>query len=460
MTRMRVVTNEPVRGFVIDPNNPIRDGLALMIDNCYAYPNKDGTAPLQGADGEIIVAGKQHYQWLKEYYEELIQPFLSHLRRIMPNDPRDVDIFLNYMAFKQQYTALKPRWAIVLAGEQGIGKDISIEACWEEYGLGYINSISPVDIMSPYNDYIQCLLLRISEAADLAESNRWTFNERLKVLIAGHPDHILVNKKYGFKYWCDLYCGVIMTTNHLDSGLYIPIGDRRTYVIKCASAVDCGLETPAEKREYFTNLFKWFTTKHDDGFNLQGATGYELIGRYLYWARNVEEFREKYVNVCPEPTAAKVLVMNESDGTPDWLDDLLADYLMLLQQKLPEILQGADDPAVIEAIQTVCAAGAGGDYPMVVSVRVLKKISIDGGMGDRVNRQVKYVLARAGYDRLINPNAADGKWRVLANGKQIKETLYVHTKVKEKAKSYATAMLLAIKPYAAVILQGAAGVGF
>ena len=84
-------------------------------------------------------------------------------------------------------------------------------------------------------------MVRISEAANLHEMTKWAFNEKTKVLIAGNPDDLMINPKYGQKFDIKMYCGVIITTNHLMSSIHIPEDDRRTDVIDCASfeEMDC-----------------------------------------------------------------------------------------------------------------------------------------------------------------------------------------------------------------------------
>lgn len=424
MAILRKITNEPIDGFKLDSRNPIRDGLALMIKNGWSYPNKDGDKPLKDSDGNIVIAGKDWWEEKGNYLKEKCKPFLDHLSLIMSRDKRDKDVFLDYMAFKQQYSGVKPRWAIVLAGEQGVGKDVSIEACWEEYGTNFINNVSPADIMSPYNDFIQCMLLRISEAADLLEGNRWTFNERLKVLIAGHPDNMLINRKYGFKYWCTLYCGVILTTNHLNGGLYIPKGDRRMYVINCASMQEIGLTKISERVKYFDELFRWFREPDEDGI-----TGYQYIGNYLFWGRNVEEFN---AGICPEATDAKIEVMEDSDNVPDWLDECLMMYQSKIDAEIDRFIKEIDDgKRGDKEIWRGYLQGDDDGYPKIFCLRKLKEVGEANGKLE-AKRGLDIYLKRAGYEKLRCPTNKEGKWRFRIGGAQVKEIFYIRSKVKKE----------------------------
>lgn len=439
MPVLRKITNEPIDGFVLDRNNPIRDGLALMIQNGYAYPDKDGDKPLRDKDGDIVIAGKQYWEEKGAWLKEKCEPFINHLQLIMNRDPRDVDVFLDYMAFKQQYAGVKPRWAIVLAGEQGVGKDVSIEACWEEYGINFINNVSPTDIMSPYNDFVQCMLLRISEAADLLEGNRWTFNERLKVLIAGHPDNMLINKKYGFKYWCTLYCGVILTTNHLSGGLYIPKGDRRMYVINCATMQEIGLTRIKDREEYFDRLFRWFKEPDENGIN-----GYQYIGNYLFWGRNVENFN---AGICPEPTQAKIDAMEDSDSIPDWLDNCLMRYQDTIDEKKNIFLDSCKDIDFSEIgdINLILNADKDG-YPKVFCLRKLKEMGESNGVSE-VRRGLDNYLKRAGYEKLRCKTNKEGKWRFKAENRQVKEIFYVRSKLSKEAALVGDLLIMSFEQY-------------
>ena len=49
--------------------------------------------------------------------------------------------------------------------------------------------------MSNYNDYMRCVVLRISEAHDLGDINRYAFHDHMKTILAAPPDVIRVNGK-------------------------------------------------------------------------------------------------------------------------------------------------------------------------------------------------------------------------------------------------------------------------
>lgn len=430
----RILTNKPIENFIPDPSQPLRNGLAFLLQNSPRDKNGNliGVAevdPLsmncdevkRDDDGNVCYISLEEHQKRAERAYKLVQPFINHLKNIMNQDERDVDIFLDYMAYKLQYFSVKPRWAIVLAGGQGVGKDISIEACWQEYGLNAINNISPADCLSNYNDYLDCMLLRISEVADLQDLNKWQFNEKMKVVIAGHPDRVRVNKKYGMQYWMRLRNGTILTTNHLENGLFMPKDDRRYYVIKCANSADLGFDNFQYKTDYFEKLFNWFTTKDGVGTkNPAGYTGYRRIGIYLMWYRNVENFN---VNICPRPSAAKLEVIKQSNSIPDWLDDIMDKYCDILNNDMKDSYKDEWNRELWDAITTTIDG-----KPMLVCVSVIKMLSSN----PIENRNIDFNLKKAEYERLNSPSASDSKWRMTINGKQRKLTIYCLEKRQEQ----------------------------
>lgn len=388
------LTNEVITGYIHSDNKlPIAHGFArgAQLGFC-AYDEFGRFLP-------DTIVGKAAYEEAAAQAKNEIAPFLAHLNRIFINDPRDVDVFLDYMAFKMQFPGVKPRWAIVLAGEQGVGKDIAIDACWMKYGLSYINNISPNTIMSPYNDYLKCLLLRISEVADLGDINKWMFNESMKVIISGHPDRTQINPKYGVKHWLTMYNGTILTTNHLDSGcFYIPEGDRRYYVIKCATWKQLNLNF-AQRADYFDNLFNWFSTPDEEG-----VTGYDKIGNYLLWCRDTSNFNP---NACPSASKAKMEAQAISSELPQFFLDALTMYGA-------DISGGPNDPA---APVNIYGCSSEEKLPIIINVRKLTLLASDILNNEAVLKEkvtparLTFLLKQAGYSILLNQKG-NRKWYI------------------------------------------------
>ena len=73
-------------------------------------------------------------------------------------------------------------------------------------------------------------MLRISEARDLGEFDRFKFYDHTKNFIAAPPDVLEVDEKNLREHYIVNVVGVIITTNHKSNGIYLPADDRRHYV--------------------------------------------------------------------------------------------------------------------------------------------------------------------------------------------------------------------------------------
>jgi len=192
----------------------------------------------------------------------MADPFVEHVRRVFPRDG-DADMFLDYLAHRVQRPGEKPRFALLIAGEQGVGKDTAISMCYPALGHWNVANIDPSALEAGFNEFEAVVLIVISEAANTHEMSRWAFNERTKVLIAGLPDYVTINPKYGHKYSVRRHAGVLVTTNHMETGIYLPADDRRYDVIQSATKAEMGLTTVDERAAYFNRLWGWFN--NEDG---------------------------------------------------------------------------------------------------------------------------------------------------------------------------------------------------
>ena len=178
--------------------------------------------------------------------------------------PDDAEHIITFCAHRIQYPAVKINHGLILGGAPGIGKDTMLEPLKLGVGPWNFKEVSPQDIMSGYNDYMRSVVLRISEAHDLGDVNRYAFYDHTKTILATPPDVMRVNAKYMPQHYVLNVAGVIYTTNHRFDGVYLPADDRRTYV--AWSEV-----TSAEfVKEFWTSLWGWY-----------GAGGLEDVVAYL-----------------------------------------------------------------------------------------------------------------------------------------------------------------------------------
>jgi hypothetical protein len=90
--------------------------------------------------------------------------------------------------------------------------------------------MSPKTMLGRFNGFVKCVILRVSEARDLGDVDRYQFYEAMKVYCAAPPDVLRVDEKNLREYGVMNCCGVVITTNHKSDGIYLPADDRRTYV--------------------------------------------------------------------------------------------------------------------------------------------------------------------------------------------------------------------------------------
>lgn len=296
----------------------------------------------------------------------LAGPFVSHLHKVF-DKTGDAVQFLNYMAHLVQRPGVKPRFALIIAGPQGTGKDTAVEFCTPAIGEWNCASISPADLESGFNEWQAKTLVRINEAADTRDFQRRLFTERTKVLISGTPDHAMINPKYGQKHVVRMFCGVIITTNHLSTGLHIPDDDRRYDVIETATLAQMGLSDHERRREYFNELWSWFA-----------ENGREHVAALLHeW--DLSGFDP--ANGQRRTQAHRVASLSDH-SEDEWLVNIIEEL------GAPDALPGflIRDRAVAE-----------GHHPKDIA------------------RKMKAALERQGYVRTIN-GCKDGMWRV--NGKR------------------------------------------
>ncbi len=292
----------------------------------------------------------------------LARPFIDHCKKVFAKGT-DAEQFFDYMAHRVQYPEEKPRFALLIAGDQGVGKDTAVEFCIPSIGAWNVANIEPSVLDSSFNEYVSATLVRVSEAANLQDMSKWAFNERMKVLIAGSPDNASVNPKYGQKYSVKLHCGVIITTNHLLTGIYIPPDDRRYDVIESSSKFEMGLESEEDVRKYFVALWDWF-----------GQGGDTHVAAFLQ-TRDLSSFS---ASNGQRKTDAHRAVVGASHAADHWLIDILHEL---------------GEPQYVR-------------YDSITSVLVREQRKEESGS------KINAAMARQNYKIIRNGTRVDGRWLI------------------------------------------------
>jgi hypothetical protein len=297
------------------------------------------------------------------------QFWLDHVHRIYPNDAAHIVAF---NAHAVQRPEDKINHALVLAGAPGIGKDSLMEAVKEAVGEWNFQEIAPKDMFAPFNGFAKAVVLRINEAHDLGDSDRFTFYQRTKTYLVVPPKVMRINEKYIPEHYIPNVCHVVITTNHKTDGLYLPADDRRTYVAW----------SDAEKEDFPPDYWNEFWGNYRNG-------GFENVAAYLH-SYDLSHFDPK---APPPKTAAFWEIVNV--GLPPE-DAELADLIDTLGKR-------DEKGTLIAAVKALT-------IPDLIAVA---QGEISDWIANRGNRKsLPHRLARCGYTVVPNPDRPkDGLWK-------------------------------------------------
>ena len=91
--------------------------------------------------------------------------------------------------------------ALVLGGAQGIGKDTLLEPVKHAVGPWNFQEVSPGQLLGRFNGFVKSVILRVSEARDLGEIDRFSFYDHTKIYTAAPPDVLRVDEKHLREYY-------------------------------------------------------------------------------------------------------------------------------------------------------------------------------------------------------------------------------------------------------------------
>ena len=304
----------------------------------------------------------------------------DHIRRVFGDD--GLDHILSWLAHRVQRPQEKINHALVLGGLQGIGKDTLLEPVKAAIGPWNFAEVSPQQILGRFNGFLRSVILRINEARDLGEFDRFQFYDHLKAYTAAPPDVLRVDEKHRIEYSILNVCGVIITTNHKTDGIYLPADDRRHYVAWSDRTKESF--TP----EYWRALYGWFD-----------AGGREIVANYL---ANVD--LSGFDPKAPPPKTAAFAEIVASSRAPE--DDEMSDALEAL---------GWPTATTLQQIKGKASA----DFLLWLS--------------DRKNsRRVSHRLESCGYVAVPNDGQkTDGRWKIGGNNIVVyaKNTLSVRDRI-------------------------------
>lgn len=174
--------------------------------------------------------------------------WLEHLAYLLPS-PTEHEAVLDWMAFVLQRPDEKPRWAIVLGGDEGIGKDMLFQPLIEALGHHNTSTISPDTLASTYTDWFDGKRLIIVE--EMMNFEKRAAANKLKPYVAAPPMYVEIQKKYVARYEVPNIAAFVFFTN-FENALAVSARDRRYHVLWSDAA-------PRDETHYAA-LADWYET--------------------------------------------------------------------------------------------------------------------------------------------------------------------------------------------------------
>jgi hypothetical protein len=290
--------------------------------------------------------------------------WLDHVSKVYPDD---ADHIICWLAHRVQNPHEKLNHALVLGGLQGIGKDTLLEPVRHAVGPWNFLEASPQQVLGRFNAFLKSTILRVSEARDLGEFDRFALYDHMKAYTAAPPDVLRVDEKHIREHSVPNVTGVIITTNHKTDGIHLPADDRRHYVAWSDLTKDSFVS------DYWKSLWTWYRNG-----------GIRHVAAYLS-ELDLKGFDPK----APPPKTAAFWEIVDANRAPE-------------DAELADVLDGLGRPEVLTLAQIVKEAS--GDSATEDFADWLR---------DRKNaRRVPHRMEACGYIAVRNPDDSEGRWKI------------------------------------------------
>jgi hypothetical protein len=286
-------------------------------------------------------------------------PWLDHVQKVYGDDAEHI---IKWLAHRVRRPEEKINHALVLGGQQGIGKDTLLEPVKHAIGPWNFAEVSPQQLLGRFNGFIKSVILRVSEARDLGDTDRFKFYDHMKAYTAAPPDVLRVDEKHLREHNVLNCVGAIITTNYKSDGIHLPSDDRRHFVAW----------SPLTKEDfafdYWPRLWGWY----DNG-------GIRHVAAYLA-TLDISTFDPK---APPPKTQAFWDIVATSQAPED--------------AELADALDDLGNPDATTLLQIECRA------PPDLAI----------WLRDRRNRRaIPHRLEKCGYVAVHNDSAQDRLWKI------------------------------------------------
>jgi hypothetical protein len=221
--------------------------------------------------------------------------------------------------------------------------------------------------MGRFNGFLKSVILRVSEARDLGDTDRFKFYDHMKSYTAAPPDVLRVDEKHLREHAVLNVTGVIITSNHLSDGIYLPADDRRHFVAWSDVTKDDFAE------DYWPSFWGWLN-----------AGGDRHVAAYLA-ELSLADFNPK----APPPKTAAFWSIVDANRAPE-------------EGELADVIDALGNP----------------DVTTLSRIRMMAQGDILGWLADRKNRRIiPHRLEKCGYVPVRNDGSQDGLW-VISKARQ------------------------------------------
>jgi hypothetical protein len=294
--------------------------------------------------------------------------WVDHVKKVYPDD---WDHIIKWLAHHVQHPEIKVNHSLVIGGQVGVGKDTLLAPAMQAVGPWNCAEVSPEDLFGSFNGYLKAVILRVSEARDMGDVNKFQLYERMKTMGAAPPDVLRVNEKHLKEHHIVNIVGVIITTNYKADGIYLPSDDRRHYVAWSEVMPSAFDSEPGagDASSYFDAMWRWY----------EKEGGFEDVAAYLA-TLDISGFNPK----APPPKTAAFWAIVDANHSPE-------------DAELADVLDRLGNPEATTLIRITAEAMG----------------EIELWLKDRKNRRViPHRLERCGYVPVRNDTAKDGLWKI------------------------------------------------
>jgi hypothetical protein len=287
----------------------------------------------------------------------------QHVERVFGDA---ADHIVKWLTCRVQRPDDKINHALMLGGSPGIGKDSLLEPVKHAVGPWNFVEVSPQQMQGRFNGFVKSVILRVSEAHDLGDFNRYQFYEHCKTYMAAPPDVLRCDEK-NLREHAVLNCTVvIILTNHKVDGIYLPADDRRHFVAWSPLTKDDFLT------DYWSDLWGWYKNG-----------GIWHVAAYLA-NLDLAGFDPK---APPPKTEAFFEIVNANRAPED--------------SELSDVLDDLGRPDVVTVDQVVAKAFS------------LSHVDFGEWLKDRRNaRSIPHRFEDCDYIVVRNPNDTEGRWKI------------------------------------------------